>query len=108
MELEDGKAKFDDIKFFGGEGANKWYNVIVAEGRNRLVRRLWESQEVVVSRLMRVRYGPVVLPERLKARTFYELTDKELELLFEFAGMASEKPAINAKPESKAHKSGKR
>ncbi|MGZ4980521.1 MAG: 23S rRNA pseudouridine(2605) synthase RluB [Methylobacter sp.] len=108
VELEDGKAKFDDIKFFGGEGANKWYNVIVAEGRNRLVRRLWESQEVVVSRLMRVRYGPVVLPERLKARTFYELNDKELELLFEFAGMANEKPAIAAKPESKAHKLGKR
>jgi 23S rRNA pseudouridine2605 synthase len=108
VELEDGIAKFDEIRFFGGEGANKWYNVIVAEGRNRLVRRLWESQEVIVSRLMRVRYGPVVLPERLKARTFYELTEKELELLFEFAGMAGEKPAIVAKPEAKAHKPQKR
>jgi len=108
VELEDGKAKFDDIKFFGGEGANKWYNVIVAEGRNRLVRRLWESQEVTVSRLMRVRYGPVVLPERLKARLFYELTDKELELLFEFAGMEREKPATSTKQEFKPHKSGKR
>ncbi len=107
VELEDGKAKFDDIRFFGGEGANKWYNVIVSEGRNRLVRRLWESQEVVVSRLMRVRYGPVVLPERLKNRAFYELTEKELELLFEFAGMAAEKPTA-VKPEFKAHKSGKR
>jgi len=87
VELEDGKAKFDEIHFFGGEGANKWYNVIVSEGRNRLVRRLWESQNVVVSRLMRVRYGPVVLPERLKARTFYELTEKELDLLFEFSGL---------------------
>ncbi|MGZ5029700.1 MAG: 23S rRNA pseudouridine(2605) synthase RluB [Methylobacter sp.] len=108
VELEDGMAKFDDIHFFGGEGANKWYNVIVAEGRNRLVRRLWESQQVVVSRLMRVRYGPVVLPERLKARTFYELTDKELDLLFEFADMAREKPAVADKPESKAHKPRKR
>jgi len=108
VELEDGMAKFDDIHFFGGEGANKWYNVIVAEGRNRLVRRLWESQQVVVSRLMRVRYGPVVLPERLKARTFYELTDKELELLFEFADMAREKPAVAPKPESKAHNPKKR
>ena len=98
VELEDGKAKFDEIIFFGGEGANKWYNVIVAEGRNRLVRRLWESQDVTVSRLMRVRYGPVVLPERLKTHSFYELTDKELELLFEFAGMAGEKPTITAKP----------
>jgi 23S rRNA pseudouridine2605 synthase len=108
VELEDGMAKFDDIQFAGGEGANKWYNVIVAEGRNRLVRRLWESQQVVVSRLMRVRYGPVVLPERLKARTFYELTDKELDLLFEFAGMKREKLAGTAKPESKAHKPRKR
>jgi 23S rRNA pseudouridine2605 synthase len=108
VELEDGMAKFDDIQFAGGEGANKWYNVIVAEGRNRLVRRLWESQQVVVSRLMRVRYGPVVLPERLKARTFYELTDKELDLLFEFAGMKREKTAAAAKPESKAHKPRKR
>lgn len=107
VELEDGKAKFDDIKFFGGEGANKWYNVIVTEGRNRLVRRLWESQEVTVSRLMRVRYGPVVLPERLKTHSFYEINDKELELLFEFAGMPPEKPVIT-KPEFKAHKSAKR
>ncbi|MEE7624698.1 pseudouridine synthase [Methylobacter sp. Wu8] len=107
VELEDGKAKFDDIRFFGGEGANKWYNVVVTEGRNRLVRRLWESQEVIVSRLMRVRYGPVVLPERLKARTFYELTDKELELLFEFAGMEGEKPVRTSKPEFKTHKPGK-
>lgn len=104
VELEDGKAKFDDIKFFGGEGANKWYNVTVAEGRNRLVRRLWESQEVVVSRLMRVRYGPVVLPERLKAHSFYELTDKELDLLFEFAGMESEKRVNTAKPEFKGNR----
>jgi 23S rRNA pseudouridine2605 synthase len=92
--LEDGNARFDNINFFGGEGANKWYNVVVSEGRNRLVRRLWESQEVVVSRLMRVRYGPVVLPERLKTQAFYELTDKELDLLFEFAGMEREKPII--------------
>jgi 23S rRNA pseudouridine2605 synthase len=104
VELEDGKAKFDDIKFYGGEGANKWYNVIVTEGRNRLVRRLWESQEVTVSRLMRVRYGPVVLPERLKAHSFYELTDKELELLFEFAGMPAEKQSPSAKPDFKTQK----
>lgn len=91
VELEDGKARFDDIRFSGGEGANKWYYVTVSEGRNRLVRRLWESQEVVVSRLMRVRYGPVVLPEHLRTNAHYELSDKELDLLFEFAGMVKEK-----------------
>ena len=109
VELEDGKARFDAIHFSGGEGANKWYNVIVSEGRNRLVRRLWESQEVVVSRLMRVRYGPVVLPERLKARTFYELTDKELDLLFEFAGLERTEPATaTGKPEVKSYNPRKR
>lgn len=107
VEIEDGKAKFDDIKFFAGEGANKWYYVTVSEGRNRLVRRLWESQEVTVSRLMRVRYGPVVLPERLKAHSFYELTDKELDLLMEFAGMEKEKPVIKAKPGFKSSNSRK-
>jgi 23S rRNA pseudouridine2605 synthase len=107
VELEDGKAKFNDIKFSAGEGANKWYYVTVSEGRNRLVRRLWESQEVTVSRLMRVRYGPVVLPERLKAHSFYELNDKELDLLMEFAGMEKEKPVIKAKPGFKSSNSGK-
>lgn len=101
VELEDGKAKFDDIRFYAGEGANKWYYVTVKEGRNRLVRRLWESQDIVVSRLMRVRYGPVVLPERLKAHSFYELDAKELELLFEFAGMKEEGAQTPAKPDAK-------
>jgi len=90
VELEDGPARFDDIRFYAGEGANKWYYVTVSEGRNRLVRRLWESQNVVVSRLIRVRYGPVVLPERLKTHSFYELNPKELELLFEYAGVRSD------------------
>ena len=109
VELEDGVAKFDAIRFFGGEGANKWYHVIVNEGRNRLVRRLWESQEVVVSRLMRVRYGPIVLPDGLRTRDFYELTDKELDLLFEFAGLERVEPVVNStKPEPKRQSSKKR
>lgn len=109
VELEDGIAKFDAIRFFGGEGANKWYHVIVNEGRNRLVRRLWESQEVVVSRLMRVRYGPIVLPDGLRTRDFYELTDKELDLLFEFAGLERVEPVLNnVKPEPRRQISKKR
>jgi 23S rRNA pseudouridine2605 synthase len=109
VELEDGVAKFDAIRFFGGEGANKWYHVIVSEGRNRLVRRLWEAQEVIVSRLMRVRYGPVVLPERLKTGAIYELTDKELDLLFDFAGLQRNEPsAYKAQFEPKRRPVGKR
>lgn len=107
VELEDGLAKFNDVRFYAGEGANKWYYVTVSEGRNRLVRRLWESQQVVVSRLMRVRYGPVVLPERLKAHSFYELSDKELDTLFEFAGLPRDNFAAHPKAESKGGRSGK-
>ncbi len=92
VELEDGEAHFDDIRFSGGEGVNKWYHVTVKEGRNRLVRRLWESQNMTVSRLMRVRYGPVMLPEKLKSHTFYEMEPQELAQLMEFVGMKAEKP----------------
>ncbi len=91
VELEDGKAHFDDIRFFSGEGANKWFHVVVKEGRNRLVRRLWESQNVTVSRLMRVRYGPAVLPGNIRAHDYYELNNKELAILLEFVGLKSEK-----------------
>lgn len=91
VELEDGKAHFDDLKFFSGEGANKWFHVVVKEGRNRLVRRLWESQGVTVSRLMRVRYGPAILPTNVRAHDTYELNNKELEILMEFVGLKPEK-----------------
>lgn len=93
IELEDGLAKFTDIELYGGEGANKWYHVTVCEGRNRLVRRLWEAVEVTVSRLMRVRYGPVFLPKGLKTQDCYEMTAKELDLLLEYVGLPKEKPA---------------
>ena len=91
VELEDGKAHFNDIQFFSGEGANKWFHVVVKEGRNRLVRRLWESQGVTVSRLMRVRYGPSVLPTNVRAKDSYELNNKELAMLMQFVDLAEEK-----------------
>jgi 23S rRNA pseudouridine2605 synthase len=95
VELEDGFAKFDDIQLFAGEGAaNKWYHVVVSEGRNRLVRRMWESQQLVVSRLMRVRYGPILLPGKVRAGDVYELNHHELSTLMEFVGMKAEKPSL--------------
>lgn len=81
VTLEDGVARFEQIVPAGGEGANHWYHVTVREGRNRLVRRLWESQDIVVSRLIRVRYGDIALPPRLKARTWMELPQDALEAL---------------------------
>lgn len=100
VELEDGKAHFNDLQFFSGEGANKWFHVVVKEGRNRLVRRLWESQGVTVSRLMRVRYGPAILPTNVRAKDYYELNAKELAILMAFVGMEEEKslkPALRRK-----------
>ncbi len=79
--LEDGMARFTDVQFFDGEGANKWYHCVVMEGRNREVRRLWESQEIQVSRLKRVRFGPVFLPSDVKAGTWKQLEDSEVKAL---------------------------
>ena len=87
VELEDGPAHFDALSFYAGEGANKWFYVTVKQGRNRLVRRLWESQGVKVSRLIRVRYGDVTLPEKVRALSFYELEHKELQSLMAFVGL---------------------
>lgn len=78
LSLEDGFAKFENIVDAGGQGSNHWYHVIVKEGRNRIVRRLWESQGITVSRLIRVRYGPVALPRRLPQGKWQELTSKEI------------------------------
>ena len=77
VQLIDGLAKFDEIIDSGGEGTNHWYHVILKEGRKREVRRMWETQGVQVSRLIRVRYGSVHLPRNLKVGRWIEL-DKEV------------------------------
>lgn len=84
VELEDGMARFDKITDAGGSGANHWYHVIVKEGRNRLVRRLFESQELTISRLIRIRYGNVYLPSGLRRGKHVELTDDEVAELIDF------------------------
>ncbi len=87
VELDDGVAHFDGIKEAGGDGANRWYHVILREGRNREVRRLWESQGVKVSRLMRVRFGLVSLPRGQKPGRWEDLPDEMVNELRKSVGL---------------------
>ena len=77
IQLEDGPAKFNLLRDEGGEGANHWYRVTISEGRNREVRRMFEAVGLTVSRLMRVRYGSVELPARLKRGMWMEMPEPE-------------------------------
>ncbi len=81
VELEDGVARFEYLEEEGGEGANRWFRVLLKEGRNRVVRRLFESQNLTVSRLMRVRFGIVALPPWLKRGQFIALSPADVERL---------------------------
>lgn len=87
VELEDGIAAFSDIIASESEGSNQWFHVVLMEGRNREVRRLWESQGVQVSRLKRVRYGPVFIPARLRQRYVEELSPRDVAVLREDVGL---------------------
>ena len=87
VHLEDGPTRFDSILDAGGSGTNRWYKVVLSEGRNREVRRLWASQGIAISRLIRVRYGPIALPRRLSPGRFEPLGRDECAALREAAGM---------------------
>ncbi|MCK6412456.1 MAG: rRNA pseudouridine synthase [Azonexus sp.] len=91
VELEDGPANFGALVDAGGEGANKWYRVTIFEGRNREVRRMFEAVGCTVSRLIRVRYGPFVLPPQLKRGRCRELNEAELKVLLK--ALAASTPA---------------
>ncbi|WP_027010184.1 pseudouridine synthase [Conchiformibius kuhniae] len=86
--LEDGEARLARIREQGGEGANRWYHVVIKEGRNREVRRIFEHFGLTVSRLVRVGFGPIALPKRLKRGQFYELNPAEVAGVMKWADMA--------------------
>ena len=101
--LEDGPARFTDIQQApGGEGFNHWYHCVVMEGRNREVRRLWESQGLVVSRLKRVRFGPVFLNSDLPMGRWREMSQYEVDVLSAEVGLTPvAMPQLNAKSKDK-------
>ncbi len=87
VQLDDGPAQFSSIEDGGGEGSNCWYRVTISEGRNREVRRLLEAVGHAVSRLIRIRYGAMVLPRGLKRGAFMELDERDIRALMQAVGM---------------------
>jgi 23S rRNA pseudouridine2605 synthase len=90
VELEDGLVKFEKLEDQGGEGFNHWYRVMLKEGRNRVVRRTFDALGLPVSRLMRIRFGIINLPPRLKRGMTAELGESEVAQVLSWVGMSAE------------------
>ena len=111
IELDDGPAKVEKLSDGGGEGSNHWYHIVINEGRNREVRRLFEALGLTVSRLIRTRYGTVAMPSRVKRGQTLELTPEEVGAVLAAAGM---KPTTGAqqnqagRPRGQPHGKGPR
>lgn len=90
VQLEDGPANFKAIKPVGGTGLNQWFDVTLMEGRNREVRRLWESQGIQVSRLIRIRYGNIKLMKSLPRGGWQEMDLENVNYLRELVGLPPE------------------
>lgn len=103
VQLEDGPAAFKSIQSQGGENANQWFNVVITEGRNREVRRMWDAVGVKVSRLMRIRYGNIILPKRLPRGGWTELNINDVNYLREKVGLAAEEKSFLT-PEQRKNK----
>ena len=106
VRLDDGMAHFGTIEDGGGEGSNCWYRVTISEGRNREVRRLFESVGHAVSRLIRIRYGAMVLPRGLKRGAWMELDERDIRALFQAVG--AERPARGPGPKNVGQEGGGR
>jgi len=98
VELEDGPAHFDDIAVISRGGSHSWFRVVIREGRNREVRRMWESQGLMVSRLKRIRYGNIELPRALRRGQCEEVAPELVAALREKAGMPERAPRLTLAP----------
>jgi len=105
--LDDGPAQFGSIEDGGGEGSNCWYRVTISEGRNREVRRMMESVGHAVSRLIRIRYGAMVLPHGLRRGAWLELDEADIRSLMRAAGTA-ERPRAAPEPASRTNRNDRR
>lgn len=98
VQLDDGPAKFDEIEAIGSSDSHAWFRVVIKEGRNREVRRLWDSQGFQVSRLKRVRYGNVVLPRELLRGHSSEMPAEQVEALRREFKLADQAPVLTLQP----------
>lgn len=98
VELEDGPARFDEIAVISRGGSHSWFRVVIREGRNREVRRLWDSQGFLVSRLKRIRYGSIELPRTLRRGESEALSEDAIKDLRKSAGLGPAQPVLTLSP----------
>lgn len=98
VELEDGPARFDEIAIISRGGSHSWFRVVIREGRNREVRRLWDSQGFLVSRLKRIRYGSVQLPRALRRGDCEALGEDSVKELRKLTGLGAPHPVLTLSP----------
>ncbi|MBW0454420.1 MAG: pseudouridine synthase [Candidatus Kinetoplastibacterium crithidii] len=96
VSLDDGIARFESLESLGGESTNRWYKVVIKEGRNREVRRMFEHIGIMVSRLIRVRYGDISLPRNLRRGNYYEFDDSSVMAIMLKSGFSNTKDLISS------------
>ena len=104
VEIENSVQRFSDIQYYGGSGLNHWYHVVLLEGRNREVRKLFESVGSRVSRLKRVRFGPVVLPRAMPTGKFREMNDQDVVAVCSWLNVPvpDKQPSLDARREKES------